>query len=217
LTEAKETSALSRASFVLLAEAGNGSNPVAECWKMRVNGNLSPILLLLEREQEARLPTETSGGADEIAVVPAHPREIVRRALALLDRPSRWPDLEQVGPLTIDWANPRVLVQNRHLVLTETERSLLCYLAYRRHRAGTSAPPIGWDELGLVVFGVRHDRSARTAARHLSSLRRKISEVTNVLTEPFETVHGVGCRLREGWLSSVPPTAPRARCNDGPP
>jgi DNA-binding response OmpR family regulator len=184
LRQAQSSGSWPRASLAMIAEDSNRTPPFATCWHLRASGYSSRLLLLLRPENDALLPPGVLAGADDITLAPANPSDIARRAARLFEQSGPWRADDKVGPLFIDWRLGRVLIDDRKLDLTKTERGLLCYLVHRREL-------VRWRELALVVLGSMHGSPARALASHLASLRRKLGSA-----DLIETVHGVGCRLR---------------------
>jgi DNA-binding response OmpR family regulator len=189
LRHAQHSRAWSDAGLVLVTEDSNRIHPFSTCWHLRASGLSARLLLMLRPEHDTLLPPGVMAGADDITLAPANPSDIARRAARLFEQSDPWPADESVGPLRIDWKLGRILLHDRPLHLTKTERGLLSYLMHRRCL-------VRWDELALVALGSIQRSPARALASHLAALRRKLTGCSDLI----ETVHGVGCRLRSSTL-----------------
>jgi two-component system phosphate regulon response regulator PhoB len=150
------------------------------------------VLMLTARRDEADRVEGLSLGADDYLTKPFSPRELVLRVRNILRRVAQAQagsaDSLRVGPLTIDRAAHRVLVDEREVELTPTEYRLLLTLAERRGRVQDRR------HLLETVWEAAPDVQTRTVDMHVQRLRTKLGAAGDLI----ETVRGFGYRLRTG-------------------
>jgi two-component system phosphate regulon response regulator PhoB len=148
------------------------------------------VILLTARRDETDRIRGLSLGADDYLVKPFAPQELVLRVGAVLRRlagPAVASGAKLVaGPLTIDRAAHRALVDGAAIDLTATEYKLLVTLAERRGRVQTRA------QLLETVWEAHPDIQTRTVDMHMQRLRAKLGAAADLL----ETVRGFGYRFR---------------------
>ncbi len=143
-----------------------------------------PVLMLTARDEESDLLVGLAVGADDYMTKPFSPRELVARVRALLRRVERRPaplgDALRLGPLELDPAARRVLLDGAEVHLTPTEFDLLALLA------GRPGAVFSRERLLAEVWGWRDGSGQRTVDSHVRGLRRKLGP------DLVRTVHGVG-------------------------
>ncbi len=150
------------------------------------------VILLTARGEESDRLVGLRQGADDYVVKPFSPAELVARVGAVLRRVSP-PDEEappiEHGPLRIEPATRRVLLDGEELSLTMREFDLLAYLAMHPGRVYSR------DQLMEAVWGEPFFNDTSTVTVHVRRLRAKLGDDPN---QPrfIETVWGVGYRLR---------------------
>jgi DNA-binding response OmpR family regulator len=150
------------------------------------------VILLTARGEESDRLVGLRQGADDYVVKPFSPAELVARAGAVLRRVSP-PDEEappiERGPLRIEPATRRVLLDGEEVPLTMREFDLLAYLAMHPGRVYSR------DQLMEAVWGEPYFEDTSTVTVHVRRLRAKLGDDP---TQPrfIETVWGVGYRLR---------------------
>ena len=150
------------------------------------------VILLTARGEESDRLVGLRQGADDYVVKPFSPAELVARVGAVLRRVSP-PDEEappiEHGPLRIEPATRRVLLDGEEISLTQREFDLLAYLAAHPGRVYSR------DQLMEAVWGEPFFEDTSTVTVHVRRLRAKLGDDP---TEPrfIETVWGVGYRLR---------------------
>jgi DNA-binding response OmpR family regulator len=159
---------------------------------LRGRGDRTPVIVLSARSQALDRVEGLERGADDYVCKPFHPRELVARIRAVLQRARSGapapPTVCRFGDCELDLA-ARVLRRGRSVVdLARMEFELLQYLVLQSGRA------VSRTELLDRVWG--HDRfpTTRTVDYHVLALRRKCER------DPAEprhllTVHGVGYRF----------------------
>jgi DNA-binding response OmpR family regulator len=150
------------------------------------------VILLTARGEESDRVVGLDRGADDYVVKPFSPAELVARVGAVLRRVDP-PDEEAPpivhGPLRIEPATRRVLLDDEALALTVREFDLLSHLAAHPGRVYSR------DQLMEAVWGEPFFEDTSTVTVHVRRLRAKLGDDPN---EPrfIETVWGVGYRLR---------------------
>jgi two-component system response regulator ResD len=150
------------------------------------------VILLTARGEESDRLVGLRQGADDYVVKPFSPAELVARVGAVLRRVSP-PDEEappiEHGPLRIEPANRRVLLDDEELMLTMREFDLLAYLAAHPGRVYSR------DQLMEAVWGEPFFEDTSTVTVHVRRLRAKLDDDP---AEPrfIETVWGVGYRFQ---------------------
>ena len=148
------------------------------------------VLMLTARREEPDRIRGLSLGADDYLTKPFSPAELVLRVGAILRRAGTAPatnaDTLVIGPMRIDRAGMRVLVDDQPVDLTPTEFKLLLTLAERRGRVQ------GRGHLLETVWEAAPDIQTRTVDMHIQRLRVKLGAAGDLI----ETVRGFGYRLR---------------------
>ena len=153
-----------------------------------------PVLMLTaKREQEDRIEG-LELGADDYLTKPFSPRELVLRVQAVLRRvqdagTASGGRVLRAGPLRMDLASHRVLLEGRELILTPTEFRLLESLMERRGRTQSRKQLL--DRVWSYESGISDRIQTRTVDMHVRRLRSKLGRVG----EWIETVRGFGYRL----------------------
>ena len=148
-----------------------------------------PIIMLTARGEEADRVAGLEGGADDYVTKPFSPKELVARIAALLRRVQRAQvdEIVTYGPLTIDAARHRVLVDGEEVRLTAKEFLLLHYLVQHRGRV------VSRDQLLTDVWGYQYTGGTRTVDVHIRRLREKVP----LLATAIATITQFGYRLEE--------------------
>jgi DNA-binding response OmpR family regulator len=155
------------------------------CRQLRRDGLSVPILMLTARDQVRERVLALDAGADDYLVKPFEIEELVARINALLRRAKGHARLK-LGPLDIDRAQRRVLLDGEPLELTTREMALLLHFAHRVDRVVTRS------ELLSQVWSIHFDPESNVVEVHISRLRDKLGKQSWMI----ETVRGRGYRLR---------------------
>ncbi len=153
-----------------------------------------PVLMLTaKREQEDRIEG-LELGADDYLTKPFSPRELVLRVQAVLRRAqdagtASGGRVLRAGPLRMDLASHRVLLEGRELILTPTEFRLLESLMERRGRTQSRKQLL--ERVWSYESGISDRVQTRTVDMHVRRLRSKLGRVGQWI----ETVRGFGYRL----------------------
>jgi two-component system phosphate regulon response regulator PhoB len=139
-------------------------------------------------------------GADDCLALPLEPSELVARVNACLRRPlaAVRPDQLSAGPLVLDKAVHRLLVQGQEVSLSPAEFRLLAFLLENQGRVFSR------DELLRGAWPKNITAGGRTVDVHVRRLRQ--------LLEPFgcdgiiQTVRSFGYRLALPSIEARPPS-----------
>ena len=159
---------------------------------LRSRGAKTPVLLLTARDTIEDRVLGLDSGADDYLVKPFAFAELLARIRALLRRAGDTDTLrKQVGDLTLDVENRRVLRGSREIALTPREFDLLAYLL-RNHGQTVTRQMLAKD-----VWREPHRATPldNVIDVHVAHLRRKIDEGRRL--KLIHTVRGVGFVLRE--------------------
>ena len=150
-----------------------------------------PVILLTARREEIDRVLGLELGADDYVTKPFSSRELVLRIRGLLKRNEARPASEsqpvRAGPIEIQPADHRALVDGKPLLLTVTEFRLLEDLIRARGRIRTR------ETLLSEVWGYDSEVLSRTVDTHVRRLRTKLGPAADWLV----TVRGVGYRIQD--------------------
>jgi DNA-binding response OmpR family regulator len=168
---------------IVIGVADGLEKRLALCRDLRSSGCAAAIIAMSAEASE--LTKLLDAGADDFAVVPVEPNELVARVRAALRRTgtrgrTHW------GPWSIDRAHRSVSIRGRVLSLTALEYAVLAYLL----EAGGEVVPRG--ELLARVWGHADDPGSNLVEVHLSRIRDKLGGDAALL----DTVRRAGYRLR---------------------
>ena len=152
-----------------------------------------PIILLTVRSDETDKVLGLEMGAHDYVTKPFSTREMVARVKAALRRQETLsaarpaPEIFTLGPLKVDWARHRALLNDELLELTSKEFHLLKALAEAKGRVLSREQLLDqvWD------YEQASNISTRTVDLHVSQLRRKLGPLARALV----TVKNAGYRL----------------------
>ena len=160
---------------------------VLEGWRQA--GRTMPVLLLTARDRWSDKVSGIDAGADDYVAKPFHMEEVLARLRALIRRSAgHASSVIACGPLAVDTAASKALVDGEAMKLTSHEFRLLSYLA---HHAGSV---VSRTELTEHLYDQDFDRDSNTIEVFVGRLRKKLGEHAGLL----ETVRGLGYRLSEG-------------------
>lgn len=158
------------------------------CRKIRGEGNMTPIVMLTARGEEADRVLGLDLGADDYVSKPFSIRELMARIRAILRRSQgarTMRDELRVGDVVVDFRRYEARRNSELLEMTRKEFGVLRLLVSRAGEVLTR------DDLLNEVWGYEATPTTRTVDNHIASLRAKME------TSPAEpvhllTVHGVG-------------------------
>jgi two-component system response regulator PhoP len=156
--------------------------------QIRADGKTFPILILTARGDWQDKVAGLDAGADDYVVKPFQLEEIVARLNALLRRAAGFakPKLE-FGPLSLDIAAKRLLVNEQIVDLTAYEYKVLEYLMLHPGQV------ISKTELTEHLYAQDYDRDSNVLEVFVRRLRQKLDP--NEDLKPIETVRGQGYRF----------------------
>ncbi len=150
-----------------------------------------PVIMLTARGEEVDRIVGLELGADDYMIKPFSPRELILRVKAILKRgrPKEEPvkEIIEAGPITLDTARHKVVVDKKEVVLTAMEFKLLLTLMQRQGRVQSR------DKLLSDVWDIESDVTTRTIDTHVKRLRQKLGKGGNFI----ETIRGHGYRFKE--------------------
>jgi two-component system, OmpR family, alkaline phosphatase synthesis response regulator PhoP len=168
------------------------------CKNLRMDKNLTPILMLTAKDEELDKILGLELGADDYLTKPFSPREVVARVKAILRRakqtavPLQPEDTGEpvirIGPLEIFPEKYEAIFNMNKLELTPKEFELLLYLAKNQNRVLTR------DQLLNAVWNYDYVGDSRIVDVHISHLREKMEEDTKQ-PHHIKTVRGLGYKF----------------------
>ncbi len=163
--------------------------------RLRMEGNMVPILILTARDSEIDRVLGLELGADDYLTKPFSMREFLARVKALLRRSAlsqedTTPPAQRLtfGNLVIDLLRHEVTLNGRPLSLKPKEFDLLLFLA--RHRGQVLSRALILER----VWGWQFEGGTRTVDVHIRWLREKLEPDPSHPTR-IVTVRGVGYRF----------------------
>ena len=148
-----------------------------------------PIVMLTARSDEHDITSGLDAGADDYVTKPFSPRELQSRIKALLRRYRDFHQGEslQHGPLLLDNATHRVLVNDKEVDFGHTEFKLLAFLMQHPDRVYSRA------QLLDHVWGPGTYIEERTVDVHILRIRKNLKP--HNADYILETIRGAGYRL----------------------
>jgi DNA-binding response OmpR family regulator len=161
------------------------------CRKVRAEGDMTPILMLTARGEEADRVLGLDLGADDYVTKPFSVRELLARVRAIVRRthpPKPLPEELRFDDVVVDFRRYEARRGYERIELTRKEFGLLQYLASR------SGEVVRRDELLEAVWEYKNYPTTRTVDNHVLSLRAKL-EGNPAEPRHLITVHGVGYKF----------------------
>jgi len=176
---------------------------ISLCRKLREQGCATPILMLTAQSTTADIVTGLDAGADDYVTKPFDALQVLARLRALQRRQADKPPdtLLQWEGLTMNPTLLQVAYQGEVLALSPKEYSLLELFLRHPQRVFSRSAVI--DQ----IWSIDDAPSEATVTNLIKDLRRKL-KAAGLTTDPIETVHGLGYRLRaESAIAELPPSA----------
>ncbi|MES2354632.1 MAG: response regulator transcription factor [Pseudomonadota bacterium] len=159
--------------------------------RLRESGSALPILILTARGRWQDKVEGLEAGGDDYLVKPFQMEELLARLKALLRRAAgSTHNTLQLGPIKLDFATQKTLLEGNELELTTFEYRLLEYLVKRRDRV------VSKDELADYLYPHDQDRDSNVIEVLIGRLRRKLDPAGTL--SPIETLRGRGYRFTLG-------------------
>lgn len=174
---------------------GESGVSLAKRWRQQERIKTVPIIMLTARTEENDKVQGLDAGADDYITKPFSTQEMLARIRAVLRRraPEAVNDTVQLGPLTLDAATYRVMLDGSDLKVGPTEFKLLHYLMKHPERVHTRGSLLD------RVWGDHVFIEERTVDVHVKRLRESLGTAGVMI----ETVRGAGYRMTvHGAISS---------------
>ncbi|VXD22699.1 Multi-component transcriptional regulator, winged helix family [Planktothrix serta PCC 8927] len=172
---------------------------ISVCKQLRIKGYQNPILLLTARDSSTDRVMGLDAGADDYVVKPFDTDELMARIRALLRRGKSVSGAVMTWEnLCFDPINNEIKSGDRLVHLTSKEYCLLELFLLNPKRIFSRRAILDrlWD--------FAESPGEETVSTHIKCLRQKIKAAGS--SDPIETVHGLGYRLREP--SNLPESQP---------
>ena len=154
--------------------------------KWRRAGKKTPVLILTARDRWSDKVAGFDAGADDYVTKPFNTEEILARLRALVRRAAGHASSEMVcGPVTLDSANGKVVVDGKAIKLTSLEFRLLNYLMLH------SGKVVSRTELVEHLYDQDFDRDSNTIEVFVGRLRKKLG------VDVLQTIRGMGYTMSE--------------------
>jgi DNA-binding response OmpR family regulator len=162
--------------------------------RFRAHGGETSVLVLTARDAVADRVHGLTVGADDYLAKPFAPEELIAR-VAALDRRGRVTKARVIehGPLTIDLAKKRAMVNGAPLDLSQRELAILTHLFSNVEAI------IGKDQISSAIASWDEPMTANAVEVHISRLRAKLEPSGIVI----RTIRGLGY-LVEAWKGEKP-------------
>lgn len=171
-TQALEVAEQQRPDIILLDLGLPDINGLEVCKRIRVRGNLPPIIVVSVRATERDKVQALELGADDYICKPFGIQEVVARIRVALRHAVHVPVGNEarvtIGPLQIDLEQRQVFVNEQGIRLTPAEYDLLKVLV--KHRGKIMTPQM----LITQVWGADRNIQAHYLHVYIGQLRRKI-------------------------------------------
>jgi len=157
------------------------------CKKLRMDGNLTPIIFLTgEKKEELDRILGLELGADDYLLKPFGTRELLARINAILRRTTRKsPGIEQLsfGDVTINFKKQVAIKGKKEITLTAKEIGLLKLLSEHEGEV------VSRDKILNEVWGYENYPTTRTVDTFMHNLRQKVednpSHPVHLITVPW--------------------------------
>jgi two-component system, OmpR family, response regulator len=159
------------------------------CKRIRSEKNPVPVLMLTAKSELEDKILGLNSGADDYLIKPFAFEELLARVHALLRRPKEFISSELIcGDLTLNALNFSVYRENKEIVLSKREFSLLEYLMRNLGRTVTK------EQIISHVWNYDADILPNTVEQYIGYLRSKIEKPFSE-GEIIQTVRGFGYKL----------------------
>jgi DNA-binding response OmpR family regulator len=158
--------------------------------ELRKKGNTTPILLLTVKETIQDKVTGLDSGADDYLTKPFAFEELLARIRALLRRKEQNKSTSlKAGNLVLDLQTHNVTIDEKEIILTPKEYSILEYLLRNKNRV------VSRTKLVEHVYDYHFDTETNIIDVYINKLRSKIN---SDLSKPLiQTVRGAGYMIKD--------------------
>lgn len=158
------------------------------CRELRSAGVHTPIIMLSVNSEIETKVDLLNIGADDYLTKPFSFEELKARVVALCRRPTEIKgELLQVGDLSLDLLNQKVLRKDKELYLTCKEFSILACLMKNKGKV------ISKNDIMDFVWDENADHFSNTLEAHITNIRKKISNGSR--KNLIHTIVGRGYRM----------------------
>ncbi len=144
----------------------------------------TPVIFVTAKESINDKLKGLSLGADDYIVKPFEIQELLLRVRAILRRTKRDDDRLAFDDIEIDFSAKKVFKNNREIILTPKEYSLLETLILNRNIA------LSREKLINIVWGFDYEGDTRTVDVHIRQIRAKLD-----LKDRLKTLYKTGYRF----------------------
>lgn len=156
-----------------------------------------PVIMLTAKEEEIDKINGFSLGADDYIIKPFRPLELIARVKAQIRRFTLYNHDSKQNEAIIDFSGlvinkdtRQVFLNEKNILLTPTEFSILWYLCLNRGKVISS------EELFQNVWGEKYFNSNNTVMVHIRHLREKMKDTVEN-PKFIKTVWGVGYTIEK--------------------
>lgn len=146
-----------------------------------------PILILTARDKLNDELTALGLGADDFLIKPCHPDRLLARAGRLLQTYGKVKNIIQCGELSLDTDTYKLVLKDRHRILTETEGKILRLLMEKHPQL------VSHKELLSGVWGTEEFIDENILQVNMTRLRKSLGEMG--LEGIVMTIRGQGYNL----------------------
>ncbi len=171
-------------------------NGMSLCGKLRSQGYLKPILLMIANHDDENVVALFNAGADDYISKPFAPSVLLAKMRTLLRRSGAIAAKGALNPTTLTWGklcldpdSGRVTVDDLIVALTATEYNLLELFLRNPNRIFSRSAIL--DKL----WGFDKAPTDRAIITHIKDLRKKL-KASGLVEDLLETIYGMGYRLK---------------------
>jgi DNA-binding response OmpR family regulator len=176
--------------LILLDIMMPGMDGITVTKELRKKSIETPILLLTVKETTHDKVQGLDSGADDYLTKPFAFEELLARVRALLRRKeTNKSSTLKIGPLSLDLQTHKANINNKEIVLTPKEYSILEYLMRNKNKVITRT------KLVEHVYDYHFDTETNIIDVYINKLRNKIND--EVKTPIIQTVRGAGYMIKD--------------------
>lgn len=183
-----------RPDLVILDIMLPGLDGFEVCKKLRMEGNIIPVIMLTVKDKEIDKVLGLELGADDYVTKPFSVRELSARVKTIFRRIEEYSvesDVCNIGETTLDFRKYESIRRGVKIDFTSLEFQLLRYFVRNRGKVLSRAELLEhvWGENNVVI-------SLRTIDSHIASIRKKLEDN---LSDPkfIINIRGVGYKMAD--------------------